>query len=437
MDIRLKILEDREKRIKLIQNKTSNSDNFFITVKSNICGENKNIKVTNILSPLYVNKIIQNFDVKNIEKIESYDGNYFLIEIQNTDFIKTKKTLINLENTNLGRFVDLDLYGKNEIKSISRKDLNLPSRKCIICEDEYINCIREKKHTKQQVITHTIKSVKSYFIDNLVDYAISSLKQEVMAHPKFGLVTKESNGKHKDMDYNTFLISIEAMKPYLYEFANEGFSFNDNTFNNVREIGKRAEINMLKATNGINTHKGAIFLFALLLPSIVNVIYNGEPFKNIQKNIKFLSRNILDDFKNLEYKSELTYGEKIYLKYGITGIRGVAKDGMDIAFNLTEKFLNDKSCKNILAINILINVMSKIDDTVILHNGTIQTVHYIKKEVNNIISVGGFNTQEGKKKTFNLTEECIKLNISPGGSADLVSIILTLIEVRKSYFWGV
>ncbi len=437
MDIRLKILEDREKKIKLIQDKTSNSNNFFVTVKPNICGEDKNIKITNILSPLYVNKIIQNFIVKNVEKIKSYDGDYYLIEIEDADFIKTKKTLIQLENTNLGRFIDLDLYSKNEIKSISRKDLNLPSRRCIICNDEYINCVRQKKHTKQQVVTHTIKSVKAYFIDSLVDYAISSIKQEVTAHPKFGLVTEKSSGKHKDMDYNTFLTSIEAIKPYLYEYANEGFCFGDNTFTNVREIGKRAEIAMLKATNGVNTHKGVIFLFALLLPSIVHTIYNGKSFENIQNDIKFLSSNIFDDFKDLQNKTELTYGEQLYLKYGITGIRGVAKDGMKVAFSLVEKFSNDESCENSLVVNILINVMEKIDDTVILHNGTMQTLNYVKKEAGNIISLGGFNTEEGKVKTFELTEECIKLNVSPGGSADLVSVILTLIKVRENYFWGV
>ncbi len=434
MDIRLKILEDREKRINLIQYKTNLSINFFVTVKSNICGENKNIKVTNILIPLFVNKVVQNFEVVNVESIKSYDGDYCLIEIKNKNFVQTKKTLVKLENTNLGRFIDLDLYCKGENKSISRKDLKLPSRKCIICNDEYNICVKLKRHTKEEVVQQIEKSVKHYFVDNLVNNTVFSLKQEVTAHPKYGLVTKKSSGKHKDMDYSTFLLSIEAIKPYLYEYAIEGFSFNENTFNKLRTIGKKAEVSMLKATNGINTYKGVIFLFGLLLPSVVHTVYNGYKFLNIKDDIKFLSKNILSDFVGVKNKKHLTYGEKIYIKYGILGVRGVAKGGMSVAFSLVEKYLYDESCENDLIINILTEVMMNTDDTVLLHNNNIETLSYIKKEASDIMSLGGYSTTKGKEKIEELTKKCIQQNISPGGSADLVSIILTLIKVKKIYF---
>ncbi len=434
MDIRLKILEDREKKIQLIQNKTSKTNNFFITIRANICGEDKNIKITNILTPLYFNKVLENFTVKSYEKITSYDGDYYLVEIEDKDFIETKKKLIQLESTKMGRFIDLDLYASNQIKSISRKDLNLNSRKCIVCNDDYNVCLREKKHTKEEVITKSIKSVKSIFVDSIINHTITSLKEEVIAHPKFGLVTSKSNGKHKDMDYNTFLISIEAIKPYLYEYAFCGFNLNDKTFDNLRDIGKKAEEAMLNATGGINTYKGVIFLFGLLLPSIVDVVYNKKDFTSIKENVKFLSKDILKDFENIENKQNLTYGEEIYKNYGITGIRGVAKDGMKEAFYLVDKFINDKSDKNTLVINILMNIMVLIDDTVILHKQSIDILDYVKSEINYINSIGGFTTKEGKKAVYSFTDKCIDLNISPGGSADLVSVVLTLIKVKKDYF---
>ncbi len=437
MDIRLKILEDREKKIQVIHEKMNSTSNFFITIKGNICGEDKNIKITNILTSLYLNEVLKSFNVLSYDQYSSYDGNYYLVEISDKNPVEVKKKLIYLESIKIGRFIDLDLYSNNQFKSISRKDLNLPSRLCIICNNNYNICLREKKHSKEEVVSKSIKLVKSYLVDTLVNYTVDSLKSEINAHPKFGLVTKKSNGKHKDMDYNTFLVSIEAIKPYLYEYAKEGFTLNNSTFNKLREIGKNAESAMLRKTNGINTYKGVIFLFGLLLPSIVDVIYNKKSFDQVKENIKFLSRDILDDFKNLKYKNDLTYGEEIYIKYGITGIRGVAKSGIDIAFVLLEKFIYDESDENTLVINILMNVMILTDDTVILHNKPIEILDYVKRKIAYIISIGGCNSEEGIKEINTFTKKCIELNISPGGSADLVSIILTLIKVKKEYFWGV
>ncbi len=278
-------------------------------------------------------------------------------------------------------------------------------------------------------------NAKEKLKEKIVDFAVSSLEKEVMAHPKFGLVTSQSQGKHTDMDYNTFLVSIQAIKPFLYEYAQEGFSLDKNTFTKLREIGVRAETEMFKATKNINTHKGIIFLLGFLIPSIIDVIYNEKDYNKIKENIKFLGRDLLKDFENIHEKTELTYGEKVYIKYGITGIRGAVYDGMDIAFKILENIEDsDVSDDNTLVINILLNAMMSLDDTVILHKKNIETLNYVKQKSTEIIKLGGFNTNIGKGVVNSFTEECIKLNISPGGSADLVSVVLILLRVKEEFF---
>ncbi len=372
MDIRFKILEDREKRLEIISEKIESTNNLLVTVKANICGDNKNIKEANIVIEYFKNKVENSFNILSIEKIESYDGNFYLLELDEQDYLNIKLRLIEVESCKLGRFVDLDLF-KNGEKSISRKDLGLHPRTCIICGDNYNVCLREKRHTVDEILECTKSTIKNAFVDILVSITSQSLLEEVSAHPKFGLVTRVNSGKHKDMDYNTFLESIVVLKPYFEEYAFEGYNFNEDTFLKLRRIGTRAESTLLEKTYGVNTYKGIIFLLGILLPSIVDSVYNGKTFVDIQENIKFLCKDILMDFKNISEKDTLTYGEKIYLEYGITGVRGVAESGIKIAFDLENKFKLSKN-RNDLVINILLQAMATLDDTVILHKGTIVTI---------------------------------------------------------------
>ncbi len=458
IDIRLKILEDREKRLDLIRSKQQMSSNFFLTCKCNICGNDKNIKETNILLEYFKNVLKASFKVISIEKYESFDGNFYLVEISSKPIFKPvlnetieenfeeslkeryiiiKNKLIEIENCELGRFIDLDLFNNNE-KSISRKDLGLPTRKCILCNDDVNTCYREKRHSLDDVFTATVNTIKSEFIKQLVSITTQSLLEEVSAHPKFGLVTQVNSGKHKDMDYYTFVDSIEVLQPYFVEYGFEGFNLNEDTFQKLREIGVRAEKTLLKKTNGVNTYRGAIFLLGILLPSIVDAVYNNKPFDNIQKNIKILCKDILNDFESLDEKIKnnmpLTYGEKIYIEHGITGIRGVAKSGIKIAFELEPKFSNSKAKINELVIDILLSTMASLDDTVILHKHSIETLNYIKTKSQDIINLGGYSTNVGRKSVEYLTSECIKHDISPGGSADIVTIVLILIKIRNQFY---
>ena len=50
--------------------------------------------------------------------------------------------------------------------------------------------------------------------------------KEVGTTPKPGLVDLHDTGAHKDMDYDTFVKSTYAIKPYILRMAVEGFHWN-------------------------------------------------------------------------------------------------------------------------------------------------------------------------------------------------------------------
>ena len=96
--------------------------------------------------------------------------------------------------------------------------------------------------------------------------AYNALIEEVNTTPKPGLVDLYSNGAHTDMDAETFRRSAEALRPFFVKMAGEGLSFDgsaEELFMGLRSVGMDAEQAMYAATDGVNTHKGAIFTFGI------------------------------------------------------------------------------------------------------------------------------------------------------------------------------
>lgn len=81
--------------------------------------------------------------------------------------------------------------------------------------------------------------------------------------PKPGLVDRRNSGSHTDMDSFTFMSSAAALYPYFEACAKVGRETMDRpapeTFAALRPLGCEAEGEMLDATGGVNTHKGAVF----------------------------------------------------------------------------------------------------------------------------------------------------------------------------------
>src|SRR6478736_3489767 len=92
--------------------------------------------------------------------------------------------------------------------------------------------------------------------------AIRALHTELLLYPKPGLVSAIDNGAHDDMDAGTFLRSIFALRHYFKAIASAGAA--GSPFPILQHLGIEAEQRMLRATGGVNTHRGGIFCMGLL-----------------------------------------------------------------------------------------------------------------------------------------------------------------------------
>ena len=83
-------------------------------------------------------------------KVDGADGpTIFLISHNNS--LEVKKISAEFETLKKPfRIMDIDIMDEN-LNPISREDINLPPRKCFICENESAVCVKAKNHTKEEL----------------------------------------------------------------------------------------------------------------------------------------------------------------------------------------------------------------------------------------------------------------------------------------------
>lgn len=281
-----------------------------------------------------------------------------------------------------------------------------------------------------------------YLISNeaftIASYAIEAMLYEVAAYPSPGLVSSISKGAHADMDHYSFIKSTSILSKYMVLFAQEGNSNRTpkEIFMATRNIGIEAEREMFKGTKGINTHKGMIFLLGISCAAVTKALHDKKNFESIQDIIKQMTRGLVkDELCYMDKDKVKSYGEKLFLKYKVEGIRGQVESGIPLVFDYSLKVYRENTTLklNDRLIHTLIAIMQFCEDSNVLHRHSMDTLDEVKQKAKHIISLGGMTTEIGKASIASLDSEFIKRNISPGGSADLLAVTVFFNSVQK-YF---
>lgn len=77
--------------------------------------------------------------------------------------------------------------------------------------------------------------------------------------------------------------------------------------------------------------------------------------------------------------------------------------------------------------------MNKVNDTNVLIRTNHNLLSYEKMEAGRILALGGAGTAEGLVELRKLNREFIRLNISPGGCADLLAVTILLWNLEKAF----
>lgn len=379
------------------------------------------------------------------EEIHEPTGNeaYFLID---QDPLLIKKITAELEDgSELGRLFDLDVLNEHGEK-IDRTELGFSPRPCLICGAPAKACARSRNHTVSELQERTWQILKTAADDfdakEAAALACRALLYEVCTTPKPGLVDRTNSGSHKDMDIFTFMNSASALWPYFETCVHIGQQTAQmnapETFSRLRQAGKKAEADMFHATHGVNTHKGAVFSIGILCAALGRIpkhIWNDSDA--VLDECAAMTKGLVEsDFSALTEETAKTVGQKLYLHYGITGIRGQIESGLPavrnaglpilkqgIAQNLS---LNDAGCAALLAL------MTAATDTNLIARSNISVQQKTVEEIKELLAHTPFPDHQTLQQ---MDTAFIKQNLSPGGSADLLAIcyLLYFLESEITY----
>ena len=248
--------------------------------------------------------------------------------------------------------------------------------------------------------------------------ATQALQAELDTTPKPGLVDKDNNGAHRDMDYALMQRSIDTLHPYLVKLALLDCADALPTHTSIRDIGIEAEKAMLSATNGVNTHKGALFSMGLAVVAAAH----EKNTDSLQTTIKALAASFPD--------TNGTHGSKAkLLSKGTTAIKGAldnAREGYEMLFAEWLPFYIErrKEHDEHTLHKTLLRIMCDLDDTNVIYRTDLATAEEVKQEARALLD--SFSKAALKDMDRHYTTR----NISPGGAADMLSLTIFIGSIQ-------
>jgi holo-ACP synthase/triphosphoribosyl-dephospho-CoA synthase len=382
-----------------------------------------------------------------------------LVAVQG-DAYRLKELAVQIEEeSNVGRLLDIDVFDSGG-RQINRSLLGLPERACFVCPEAAVDCMRESRHSVeaiadavQKLFTHQIVADASPWpkkIEIIGSLALEAMLLEVACTPAPGLVDRLNSGAHRDMDLFLFMKSSSALAPAMYRCAQAAWHHkgpNQELLPVLRRIGVKAEQAMFEATGGVNTQKGLLFLMGIVAAATALAARKKGHTNFIEAVLgeaagicQGLVKRELDRLRKHLPSHPLTPGERLYLNYGITGIRGEIEAGLPVVVRRGLPGLRDALDKglslNDALVHALLYLMTESEDTTILNRHDMSVLKSVQQDAADILQKGGMLTDEGRRSIEQLDHEYIKRNISPGGSADLLAVTYFLSAVEEKLTIG-
>lgn len=282
-----------------------------------------------------------------------------------------------------------------------------------------VSASRVRRAIEANSLWQAIKLVPSSTIPYIIAHlATRALQAELDTTPKPGLVDKRDNGAHRDMDHALMLRSIRALHPYFIRLAQLGCSSPQPPHDDIVRIGIEAERAMFEATGGVNTYKGALFSMGLAV-----VAAGGAALCH---NTNAMSSSIAALASRFPI-TKGTHGSEAKTRACLKGALDNARDGYRMLFEAWLPFYETcvESADPYALHKTLLRIMCDLDDTNIVYRTSLATMLQVKEESKLLLqsfSVMGLETMNSK---------FIRCNISPGGSADMLSLVVFLYSVIR------
>ncbi len=268
----------------------------------------------------------------------------------------------------------------------------------------------------------------------------AALEQEAILSPKPGLVDAENNGAHQDMNLVLLLTSADALEPYFARFAQQGLLearlSPDGRLTSIRADGIAAENAMFAATQGVNTHKGALFLLGVLCYAVGHASANGAQL--LPETVCQIAGRLCAGITN---ELGVSAG-RAYARYGARGARGEAEDGFPNALAALAAFAQAKANgagENDAWLLALMRLIATMDDANVLSRCGEAVALELKQRAAAFAARYPAGGEPLADEIRALDRDCRVWNASPGGAADLLAcaMFLRALENMESIEHGI
>jgi triphosphoribosyl-dephospho-CoA synthase len=258
----------------------------------------------------------------------------------------------------------------------------------------------------------------------LANLAVDALIAEAELTPKPALVDERGSGAHADLSPALMICSAGSLRGKFELMAL--VSFRQFPSQSLREelgvIGRSAERSMLMITEGVNTHRGAIWALGLLVSAAA--MGSNSP-KSVANWAGQLAR--IPDWNAPPQQSN---GLSVVRRYNVSGARGQARAGfphaITIALPMLYRTRRQGASETYARLNTLLAIMTSLADTCLLHRGGLTALNAAQRAAAAVLAAGGTSTVRGWELLQQLDRDLTALNASPGGSADLLASTLFL-----------
>lgn len=260
---------------------------------------------------------------------------------------------------------------------------------------------------------------------------------EVCVQPSPGLVSPMDAGAHIDMSLITFMVGTSVLAPYFTLFADLGYSKIDSSpaelFRELRALGSQAERDLLKATAGVNTQRGQLFLLGLASGIAGLCIARGQtiPSKEFYSTVREACAGLCGrELAGIGADEAKTTGELQYLKLGVVGVRGEAEAGFptveQVGYPALDLGIRMGLSLNDAGVHALINIMSVLVDTTVLGRLGSEGLITMHETARRILVSGSVFTESGRDMILEAHRQFSVMGLSPGGAADLLALSMAL-----------
>lgn len=244
--------------------------------------------------------------------------------------------------------------------------------------------------------------------------ATLALLAELDLTPKPGLVDREHRGAHRDMDAERMEAGARALDDTFAALARIGCEARVASRELREEMGSLAragERAMLRATGGINTHRGALWSLGLLTTarsldgpnSATDIARRGSRLAGIRD--RFAPRRP-------------THGACVEQRFGVRGARGEALAGFPRSLSVALPILRAGGPR--CAANALLAVIATLDDTCVLHRGGREGLNFVRSRARHALALGDDSAMRDFDRAL------VARGLSPGGSADALAAAFLL-----------